>query len=129
MGFEKLVFGKKDVQELLKEYGSPVYVYDEEILRKRCQEMKNLLKYPRFRVNYSAKANTNVELLKIVCSEGLDVDGMSPGEMYLEMKAGFTPDRITFIGNNVSRQELQFAVDKASWSVLIPCLSSNCWVK
>lgn len=111
MGFGKLVFGKKDVQEILSEYGSPVYVYDEVILRKRCQEMKNLLKYPRFRVNYSAKANTNVELLKIVCSEGLDVDGMSPGEMYLEMKAGFTPDRITFIGNNVSRQELQFAVD------------------
>lgn len=111
MGFEKLVFGKKDVMEIINEYGSPVYVYDEEILRKRCQEMKNLLKYPRFRVNYSAKANTNVELLKIVCSEGLDVDGMSPGEMYLEMKAGFTPDRITFIGNNVPRRELQFAVD------------------
>ena len=111
MGFEKLVFGKADVHELLKEYGSPLYVYDEEILRKRCQEMKNLIKYPRFRVNYSAKANTNVELLKIIHSEGLDVDGMSPGEMYLEMKAGFTSDRITFIGNNVSRKELQFAVD------------------
>lgn len=112
MGFEKLVFGKKDVQEIIREFGSPVYVYDEEILRERCRDMKNLLKYPRFRVNYSAKANTNVELLKIVCSEGLDVDGMSPGEMYLEMKAGFTSDRITFIGNNVPRQELQFAVDR-----------------
>ena len=111
MGFEKLVFGKKDVHELLSEFGSPLYVYDEEILRKRCQEMKSLLTYPRFRVNYSAKANTNVELLKIVRSEGLDVDGMSPGEMYLEMKAGFPSDRITFVGNNVPRNELQFAVD------------------
>ena len=111
MSFEKLVFGKAAVHELLKEYGSPLYVYDEETLRKRCREMKNLIKYPRFRVNYSAKANTNVELLKIIHSEGLDVDGMSPGEMYLEMKAGFTSDRITFIGNNVSRKELQFAVD------------------
>ncbi|MFA7078803.1 MAG: diaminopimelate decarboxylase [Syntrophomonas sp.] len=111
MGFEKLVFGKKDVHELLSEFGSPLYVYDEEILRKRCREMKSLLTYPRFRVNYSAKANTNVELLKIVRSEGLDVDGMSPGEMYLEMKAGFPSDRITFVGNNVPRNELQFAVD------------------
>lgn len=112
MGFEKLVFGKQAVHELLREYGSPVYVYDEETLRKRCQEMKTLLKYPLFRVNYSAKANTNVELLKIICAEGLDADGMSPGEMYLDMKAGFTPNRITFIGNNVSQDELQFAVDK-----------------
>jgi len=112
MGYENLVFGKIDVHELLKEYGSPLYVYDEETLRNRCREMKNLLKYPHFRVNYSAKANTNVELLKMIASEDLDVDGMSPGEMHLEMKAGFTPDRITFIGNNVSQQELQYAVER-----------------
>lgn len=112
MGYENLVFGKKDVHELIKQFGSPLYVYDEQILRQRCQEMRTLLQYPLFRVNYSAKANTNVELLKIVYSEDLDVDGMSPGEMYLEMKAGFTPERITFIGNNVSRDELLFAVEK-----------------
>jgi len=106
------VFGKADVFDLLKEYGSPLYVYDEEILRHRCRELMNLLRYPSFRVNYSAKANTNVELLKIIREEDLDVDAMSPGEMYLEMKAGFTPDRIMFIGNNVSRQEMQFAVDR-----------------
>lgn len=112
MGYEKQVFAKADVLQLLKEYGSPLYVYDEEILRNRCRELRTLVKYPHFRVNYSAKANTNVELLKIINDEGLDVDAMSPGEMYLEMKAGFTPERIMFIGNNVSRDELQYAVDR-----------------
>ncbi len=112
MGFDNLVFGKKDAHQLLKEYGSPLYVYDEEILRQRCREMRSLLKYPRFRVNYSAKANTNVELLKIICSEDLDVDGMSPGEMHLELMAGFLPHRITFIGNNVSQDEFRYAVDR-----------------
>jgi diaminopimelate decarboxylase len=112
VGFKQLVFDKKLVHDLIKEYGSPLYVYDEEILRKRCQEMKTLMNYPLYRVNYSAKANTNLELLKIIQSEGLDVDGMSPGEMYLEMKAGFSSDHITFIGNNVSQKELQFAVDR-----------------
>jgi diaminopimelate decarboxylase len=70
------------------------------------------MNHPRFRVNYSAKANTNLELLKIICQEGLDVDAMSPGEMYLEMQAGFTPDRIMFIGNNVSVEEMKYAVDR-----------------
>jgi len=112
LGYAEKVFGKVKAHELLQEFGSPLYVYDETILRQRCREMRDLIRYPRFRVNYSAKANTNVELLKIVCSEGLDVDGMSPGEMHLEMKAGFTPDRITFIGNNVSQQELQYAVER-----------------
>jgi diaminopimelate decarboxylase len=112
VSYETQVFAKISVQELLKEFGSPLYVYDEETLRLRCREMRNLMKYPRFRVNYSAKANTNVELLKIVCEEDLDVDGMSPGEMYLEMKAGFPAERIMFIGNNVPREEFQFAIER-----------------
>ena len=112
MGFENLVFGKQDAHQLLQQYGSPLYVYDEEILRLRCREMRNLLSYPRFRVNYSAKANTNVGLLKIIASEDLDVDGMSPGEMHLELMAGFLPHRITFIGNNVSVDEFRYAVER-----------------
>ncbi|MGE5381008.1 MAG: diaminopimelate decarboxylase, partial [Methylocystaceae bacterium] len=112
MGYTTRLFDHFDAQDLIREYGSPLYVYDEKILRTRCQEMKNLLQYPHFRVNYSAKANTNVELLKIICSEGLDVDAMSPGEMYLELKAGFTADHIMFIGNNVSAEEIKFAVER-----------------
>lgn len=112
MSYGKKVFDKIDVHELLRKYGSPLYVYDEDILRERCREMKNLLSYPHFRINYSAKANTNVELLKIIHEEGLDVDAMSPGEMYLEMKAGFTSDQIMFIGNNVPQEELKYAVDR-----------------
>jgi diaminopimelate decarboxylase len=112
VAYAEKVFGKISAVELIEKYGSPLYVYDEEILRQRCRELRSLLKYPAFRVNYSAKANTNVELLKIIRDEDLDVDAMSPGEMYLEMKAGFTSDRIMFIGNNVSREEIQYAVDR-----------------
>lgn len=112
MGYVKKAFNKVDVHKLLEEYGSPLYVYDEETLRERCRDLRNLIKYPQFRVNYSAKANTNVELLKIVYEEDLDVDAMSPGEMYLEMLAGFTSDRMMFIGNNVSQAELKYAVDR-----------------
>ncbi|NLV20901.1 MAG: diaminopimelate decarboxylase [Syntrophomonadaceae bacterium] len=112
LAYAEKVFGKINVFDLINEFGSPLYVYDEETLRLRCRELRNLLKYPSFRVNYSAKANTNVELLKIIREEDLDVDAMSPGEMYLEIKAGFTSERIMFIGNNVSREEMQFAVDR-----------------
>jgi len=110
--YKDKIFEKASIHELLKEYGSPLYVYDEDILRERCQEIKNLMGYENFRVNYSAKANTNVELLRIIREEGLDVDAMSPGEMYLEMKAGFPAERIMFIGNNVSAEEFKFAVDR-----------------
>ena len=74
--------------ELVKQYGSPLYVYNESILRQRCREMKNLLSYHNFSVSFSAKANSNLRLLEIVREEGLNVDAMSPGEIYVQLKAG-----------------------------------------
>lgn len=102
----------KKAHYLVEKYGSPLYVYNEDILRKRCRELNNLLPHKNFRVNYSAKANTNLEILKIVKEEGLDVDAMSPGEIFIEERAGFTPDRIFYISNNVSAEEMKFAIDR-----------------
>ncbi len=98
--------------EILKKFGSPLYVYNERILRERCKEMKNLVNYDNFSVNFSAKANSNLSLLKIVRSEGLNVDAMSPGEMFVELKAGFDPKQIFYISNNVSEEEMKYAIDR-----------------
>lgn len=100
------------VFELIKKYGSPLYVYDENILRERCREMHDLLPNKNLRVNYSAKANSNVEIMKIVRDEDIDVDAMSPGEIYLQKLAGFSSDRIFYIGNNVSNEEMKYAIDE-----------------
>lgn len=98
---------------MLKEkYGTPLYVYSEEILREKCRDMKNLVPGRNIRVNYSAKANTNLEILRIVREEGLDVDAMSPGEIYIEMMAGFEPGQIFYIGNNVSAEEMKYAAER-----------------
>ncbi len=103
---------KSRVEQLAQKYGSPLYVYDEETLRTRCREMKSLVDYPNFRPNYSAKANTNIELLKIIRSEGFCVDAMSPGEIVIEEAAGFGPEEILYISNNVAVGEMKFAVDR-----------------
>lgn len=97
---------------LVSKYGSPLYVYDETLVRERCREISGLVSLPFFTANYSAKANTNIELLKIIRSEGLRVDAMSPGEILAEIAAGFQPDEIFFIPNNVSMEELHFAAER-----------------
>ena len=97
---------------LISKYGSPLYVYDETLIRERCREIHGLVSLPFFAANYSAKANTNIELLKIIRSEGLRVDAMSPGEILAEIAAGFQPDKIFFIPNNVSVEELRFAAER-----------------
>ncbi len=98
--------------ELLKEYGSPLYVYNEQILRGKCRKIKKLVEYPHFKVTYSVKANSNVELLRIVRQEGLHADAMSPGEIYVLLKAGFEPENIFYISNNVSEEEMLYAIKK-----------------
>lgn len=105
-------FGSTTPIDLIKEYGSPLYVYNENIMRERCRELKNLLTYPNFSVNFSVKANSNLSLLKIALEEGLNADAMSPGEIFVELKAGFSPEQILYISNNVSKEEMQYAIDR-----------------
>lgn len=105
-------FGKTDPEALLQKYGSPLYVYNEDVLRRCCRDMKGIMDYPHFTANYSIKANTNLKLLEIVREEGLYADAMSPGEILFLEKAGFRHDQIFFIPNNVSADELQFALDR-----------------
>jgi len=97
---------------LAKEYGTPLYVYDEKTLRRSCRDMHDLLPNKNFRVSYSAKANSNVEIMKIIRDEDIDVDAMSPGEIYLQQLAGFTSEQIFFIPNNVSVDEMRCAIDR-----------------
>lgn len=111
-------FGTTNPEALAREFGSPLYVYSESILRQRCRDMAGLLKYPRFVSNYSIKANANIELLKIVREEGLQADAMSPGEIYVLLKAGYRPEELFYVGNNVSAEELKFVAEKG---VLASC--------
>ena len=104
-------FGKHTPRELAERFGTPLYVYNESILRQRCRELRGLSAHPGFRVNYSAKANTNLTLLSIVHDEGCVVDAMSPGELHLNRLAGFAPQDILYVCNNVSDEELRNAID------------------
>ena len=104
-------YGSTTPMELIRQFGSPLYVYNENVLRTCCRDLLGLSSHPGFRVNYSAKANTNPALLKIIREEGCVIDAMSPGELYMERLAGFTPDQILYVCNNVSSEELKNAVD------------------
>ncbi|MBR2523686.1 MAG: diaminopimelate decarboxylase [Clostridiales bacterium] len=104
-------FGNTSAERLMAEYGSPLYVYNENIIRNNLKTLSGLItKYP-YVTNYSMKANSNMTLLKIALEEGINADAMSEGEMRLLLKAGFPSDRIFFVPNNVSADELRFAIE------------------
>lgn len=105
-------FGNTNPQDLAQKYGTPLYVYNEKILRERMHRMAHLISYPGFTANYSIKTNSNLSILKLALEEGLNADAMSPGEIFFLLKAGFPPERIFYVSNNVSAEELQFAIDR-----------------
>lgn len=105
-------FKGNNPEAIASEYGTPVYVYNEDIIRKSMETVEGVItKYP-YTANYSVKANTNIEILKLALEEGLNCDAMSPGEITLLLKAGFPPEKIFFVSNNVAAEEMQFAIDK-----------------
>ena len=103
-------FEGNNPEEIVAKFGTPLYVYNEKILRDRMAKVaKVITKYP-YTANYSVKANTNIHILKIALEEGLNCDAMSVGEITLLMKAGFPVERIFFVPNNVAPYELAFAL-------------------
>ena len=105
-------YGKETPQGLMEKFGSPLYVYNEAVLRERCRDLVGVCKTKGLHINYSAKANANPHLLKIIREEGCLVDAMSPGELYLDLKAGYKPDEILYVCNNVSPEEMKNALEK-----------------
>ncbi|MCL2248002.1 MAG: diaminopimelate decarboxylase [Oscillospiraceae bacterium] len=99
-------------QDLIRQYGSPLYVYNERVFREKCKTMKTLCPYSGFRVNYAIKANSNLTLMAIALEEGLKADVSSAGEIVAALAAGYKADDLFFIANNISEDEMKFAIDK-----------------
>lgn len=109
---DHLVIGGYDTIDLVKEYGTPLYVFDETDLRTRCLEYKAEFgkRYQDVTISYSPKAFTASAMLTLVMEEGLDLDIVSGCELEIAKRVGFPMGRIHFPGNNKSAEELKLAV-------------------
>lgn len=98
---------------LAEEFDTPLYVMSETRIRENFRRLRDALfkHYEKVRIYYSAKANTNLSVLRILKSEGAYIDTVSPGEVYLALEAGFPADRILFTGTNVRDDELKYLVE------------------
>jgi diaminopimelate decarboxylase len=107
-----LVISGCDTVALAKEFGTPLYLFDEADLRSRCREFKTEFgkRYPDTIVSYSPKAFTAKAMLKLAEEEGLHLDVVSGGELSYARAAGFPMEKVHFPGNNKSPEELKLAV-------------------
>lgn len=108
-----LTIGGCDVAELAKEYGTPLYVMDETLIRQNCRAYQEALSScydGNGLVLYAGKAFSSVAICKIIAEEGLGLDVVSGGELYTAMKAGFPAEKIYFHGNYKSEAEIRMGI-------------------
>ena len=111
-----LAIGGCDTLDLVSQFGTPLYVFDEEMLRSRCREFVQEFRkrHPDSTVSYACKAYVNPSLARILMEEGLGLDVVSGGELAVARAVGFPPETVYFHGNNKGRQELQEALE---WNI------------
>lgn len=107
-----MTIGGKSAVEIADEFGTPVYVVDEQRVRENYRNIHGA--FSRFidtKIHYACKANTSLAFLRILEQEGSGIDAVSIGEVLTCLKAGFTPDRIMYTGVSVSDAELKAVAD------------------
>jgi diaminopimelate decarboxylase len=107
-----LEIGGCDVMDLVRDYGTPSYIFAEEDLRRRAREYQEAFRRvtDNFEVLFASKALPSTALYKIFAEEGLSVDVASGGELFMACRAGVPPERIYFHGNNKSDREIAEAL-------------------
>ncbi|WOF16556.1 diaminopimelate decarboxylase [Methanoplanus sp. FWC-SCC4] len=109
-----LYIGRHDCTVLAQEYGTPVYVTDEDRLRENFQRYDSALKkhYEDVQLLYAAKANGNLAVMKVFAELGAGADVFSSGELHLALLAGMEPEKLLFNGSSKTKEDLKLAVEK-----------------
>ena len=121
-----LTIGSYDTVELAKKYGTPLYAYDENEIRRNLNEFKKSID-DEYNGNglvvYASKAFCCKEMMRICMQEGVGVDVVSGGELYTALSVDFPAENIVFHGNNKTYEELTMAVENNVGRVIVDNLT------
>ncbi|HEY2923319.1 MAG TPA: diaminopimelate decarboxylase [Candidatus Binatia bacterium] len=107
----QLSIGGIPISRIVEEFGTPLFVYDAEILRKKWRALRET--FPgTFAISYSVKANPNPFLLKWFLDRGCGLEIASGGEFHLALTAGCAPAQLIFAGPGKSQSELETVLSR-----------------
>ncbi|OEH85710.1 diaminopimelate decarboxylase [Desulfuribacillus stibiiarsenatis] len=107
-----LDIGGCDTVDLVQQFGTPLYVFDEALIRKQIQNYHQAFQEcgVKYQVAYASKAFSTVAMYKLVEQENMSLEVVSEGELHTAVKADFPRDRIHFHGNNKTVSEIQYGL-------------------
>ena len=115
-GKGELLIGGCRVDQLIDKYQTPLFIYDEDHIRRRCQEIKT---YFGDGASYATKAFSCRFLNRIINQEGLKFDVSTLGEMHAVLEADVDPSNLIVHGNNKSFAELTLAVERGVHRIVV----------
>lgn len=116
-----LYIGGIKASDLAKEYGTPLEVYDVTQIRSQIRKFKQVFeeRHVDYSVNYASKAFATIGMYQIVKQEGAGIDVVSGGELFTALQADFPMKRVSFHGNNKSKDELEMAVKNGVGTIML----------
>ena len=92
---------------LAEHFGTPLFVYDGDMLLERFNDLRRFIAHPRLELHYALKANFNAALLTELKNAGCGIDAVSPGEVEYALHLGFAPEKIIYTANNMTDAEFE----------------------
>jgi len=89
-----------------EKYGTPLYIYDADLIVKRYKELYKYITWPKLKILYAMKANYNIGILNLLKNNSAYLDTVSPAEVHLTLKLGFSKENILFTANNITDKEM-----------------------
>lgn len=111
-----------DHSELARRFGTPLYVYDGDVIRQVYRELRELL-HPGIDIFYSAKANPNVSVCAVMRGLGAGLEVSSLAELVTARQAGCAPENIIFLGPGKSEDELRACLDHGIYAIVCESLA------
>lgn len=101
------------LKQIAEEYGTPLFVYDEEMIRNQCRRFHNALKDSglTYTISYASKAFSNIQLFNLMAEENMGLDVVSEGELFTALHSSVDPSHIHFHGNNKTKREIKYAIE------------------
>src|SRR6478736_8008663 len=108
-----LEIGQCDTVELKKQCGTPLYIYDQELIETKCKAFHSAFQRSGFsyQIAYAGKAFLRMKMANLLTKLDMSLDVVSGGELFTALEAGYPAERIHFHGNNKTIEEIEMALD------------------
>ncbi|MCD4741062.1 MAG: diaminopimelate decarboxylase [Desulfobacteraceae bacterium] len=100
-----------DLHDVCKRFGTPLYVYDADVIKRQFENFSNAFSGIDHRIMYAVKSCTNLSIMKYMRFLGAGIDTVSIPEIKMGFKVGFKPEEIVFTPNVVEFHEIREAVE------------------